>query len=67
MQFYQNPTEEDIWKAAVPQNIRRMAEDGIVKVLKGITSIEELARAVNLDDDMYRQNPPSESPGNPVR
>lgn len=50
----QNPTEEDIWKAAVPQNIRRMAEDGIVKVLKGITSLEELARSVNLDDDMYR-------------
>jgi type II secretory ATPase GspE/PulE/Tfp pilus assembly ATPase PilB-like protein len=50
----QNPTEEDIWKAAVPQNIRRMAEDGIVKVLKGITSIEELARSVNMDDDMYR-------------
>ena len=50
----QNPTEEDIWKAAVPQNIRRMAEDDIVKVLKGITSIEELARSVNLDDDMYR-------------
>jgi type II secretory ATPase GspE/PulE/Tfp pilus assembly ATPase PilB-like protein len=50
----QNPTEEDVWKAAVPQNIRRMAEDGIVKVLKGITSIEELARSVSLDDNMYR-------------
>jgi type II secretory ATPase GspE/PulE/Tfp pilus assembly ATPase PilB-like protein len=50
----QNPTEADIWKAAVPQNIRRMAEDGIVKVLKGVTSLEELSRSVDLTDEMYR-------------
>jgi len=44
-------SERDIWKAAKHQQIRRMAQDGIVKVLQGITSLEELARMVDLNDD----------------
>ncbi len=47
-----NPTELEIWQAAFPQGIRRMAEHGIVKVLEGITSLEELSRVVNLDEEL---------------
>ncbi len=49
-----NPSEADIWRAAKPQNIRRMAEDGIVKALEGITSLEELGRVVDLTEDLFR-------------
>ena len=45
-----NPSEIDIWRAARPQNIRRMAEDGVVKVLNGITALDELARVVDIED-----------------
>ncbi len=49
------PSELDIWRAARPQGIRRLAEDGIDKVLRGITSLDELARVVDIEDeDMLR-------------
>jgi len=44
-------SEHEIWKAAKHQNIRRMAQDGAVKVLQGITSLDELGRVVNLQDE----------------
>jgi type IV pilus assembly protein PilB len=50
----QNPSEADVWKAAKNQNIRRMAEDGIIKVLKGVTDFEELSRVVDLTEDLLR-------------
>ena len=40
--------EENILEAAATQNIPTMAEDGIQKVLAGVTSLEELARVVDL-------------------
>jgi type IV pilus assembly protein PilB len=43
-------SERDIWKAAAHQRIRRMAQDGAVKVLQGVTSLDELGRVVNLED-----------------
>jgi type II secretory ATPase GspE/PulE/Tfp pilus assembly ATPase PilB-like protein len=43
------PSEREIAAAAKPQGIPTMQEDGIMKVLKGITSIEELGRVVDLD------------------
>ncbi len=51
----QRPSEADIWRAARPQNIRRMAEDGVVKALEGITSLEELSRVVDLTEDLFRE------------
>lgn len=45
-------SERDIWKAAIPQKIRRMAQDGAVKVLQGVTSLEELSRVVDLRDEV---------------
>ena len=44
-------SERDIWKAAKHQKIRRMAQDGIVKVLQGITSLDELGRVVDLHEE----------------
>lgn len=43
-----NPSERDIREAAKSQKLLTMAEDGIIKVLTGITSIEELDRVVDL-------------------
>jgi hypothetical protein len=31
-----------------------MAEDGICKILKGVTSLDELGRVVDLKDEMFR-------------
>ncbi len=44
-----NPSEREIKKAALPQGIMDMAQDGMVKVLKGITSLDELGRVVELE------------------
>jgi general secretion pathway protein E/type IV pilus assembly protein PilB len=45
-------SERAIWHAARHQNIRRMAQDGAVKVLQGITSLDELGRIVDLRDEV---------------
>ncbi len=45
-------SERDIWKAATHQKIRRMGQDGVVKVLQGVTSLEELSRVVDLHDEV---------------
>ncbi len=45
-------SEREIWAAARHQNIRRMAQDGAVKVLQGVTSLDELGRVVDLHDDV---------------
>ncbi|MEK7552459.1 MAG: GspE/PulE family protein [Patescibacteria group bacterium] len=44
----QNPSEREINKAALDQNILNMKQDGILKVLQGITSISELERVIDL-------------------
>ncbi|MBI2096303.1 MAG: type II/IV secretion system protein [Candidatus Taylorbacteria bacterium] len=44
-----NPSEREIWKAAKPQGILSLRQDGIIKVLKGITSLEELARVLDVE------------------
>jgi type IV pilus assembly protein PilB len=45
-------SERDIWHAAKHQQIRRMAQDGAVKILQGVTALEELARVVDLEDQV---------------
>jgi type II secretory ATPase GspE/PulE/Tfp pilus assembly ATPase PilB-like protein len=45
-------SERDIWKAAKHQQIRRMAQDGAVKILQGVTSYDELSRVVDLNDEV---------------
>ncbi|MDO8564581.1 MAG: GspE/PulE family protein [bacterium] len=44
----ENPSEREIAAAARPQEIPTMQEDGVLKVLSGITSLEELERVVDL-------------------
>lgn len=44
----QNPSEREIKKIATKQGTLNMKEDGVVKVLKGITSLEEVGGAVDL-------------------
>src|SRR3990167_747241 len=43
------PSEREIFQAARVQGIPSMQEDGIIKVLRGVTSMEELKRVVDLD------------------
>jgi type II secretory ATPase GspE/PulE/Tfp pilus assembly ATPase PilB-like protein len=43
------PSEREIAAAAKPQGIPTMQEDGIIKVLRGVTSLEELKRVVDLN------------------
>lgn len=44
----QNPSEREIKKIAAKQGTLNMREDGIIKVLKGVTSIEEVGSVVDL-------------------
>ena len=44
----QKPSEKDILKTAKDQGILNMQQDGILKVLNGVTSLEELQRVVEL-------------------
>ncbi|MEY2641178.1 MAG: type pilus assembly ATPase PilB, type pilus assembly protein PilB [Candidatus Parcubacteria bacterium] len=43
-----NPSEREIKQAAEPQGIMDMAQDGVTKILKGTTSLEELERVVDI-------------------
>jgi type IV pilus assembly protein PilB len=45
----EKPSEREIAEAAKPQGIPTMPQDGILKVLRGVTSLEELRRVVDLD------------------
>ena len=44
----ENPSEREIKKIARNQNILSMRQDGIIKVLNGITSLEEVQAVVDL-------------------
>lgn len=46
-----NPSEREIKKVANTQGIFNMQEDGVVKVLSGITSLEEVQSVVDLRED----------------
>jgi type IV pilus assembly protein PilB len=44
----ENPSEREVKKAALPQNILDMTQDGVLKILTGVTSIEELERVIDI-------------------
>lgn len=46
----ENPSEREIKEAAKSQGILDMRQDGIVKCIKGMTSMDEVGRAVGLED-----------------
>jgi len=45
-----NPSEREIWKAAEGQGLLTMAQDGVIKVLKGVTTLNELRRVIDLEE-----------------
>jgi len=46
-----NPSEREIKKIARKQGILDMKEDGIIKALRGITSLEEIKAVVDFDEE----------------
>jgi len=44
----EDPREDNILKAAAPQHVPNMQQDGLLKALAGLTSLEELGRIVDL-------------------
>lgn len=46
----ENPSEREINRAAESQGILNMKQDGIIKILKGITSLDELRRVIDLEE-----------------
>jgi type IV pilus assembly protein PilB len=47
-----NPSERDIKKAAEAENILDMKQDGILKVLKGVSTLEELGKVIDLEEEI---------------
>lgn len=47
-----NPSEREIKKATVNQGLLDMRQDGVIKALKGITSIGELERVIDLGEEL---------------
>ena len=47
----ENPSEREIKKVASAQGILSMRQDGLVKVLNGITSLEEVQSVVDLNEE----------------
>jgi len=45
-----NPSEREINKAAESQNILNMKQDGVIKILQGTTSLDELSRVIDLEE-----------------
>ncbi len=45
-----NPSEREIWLAAQGQGILTMKQDGVLKILSGTTSLDELKRVITLTD-----------------
>jgi len=43
-------SDREIWETAKSQGILTMKQDGILKILKGMTSIDELERVISLKD-----------------
>jgi type II secretory ATPase GspE/PulE/Tfp pilus assembly ATPase PilB-like protein len=48
---FNNPSDREIAKAADHQNILNLQEDGIQKVLDGISTIDELERVIDITPD----------------
>ncbi|MFC1802042.1 GspE/PulE family protein [Patescibacteria group bacterium] len=46
-----NPSEREIKKIAEPQGLLNMRQDGIIKVLNGTTSLKELRRVIDIEEE----------------
>jgi type IV pilus assembly protein PilB len=43
-----NPSEREVKEASMDQGIMDMAQDGVTKIIRGVTSVDEVERVVNL-------------------
>ena len=50
----ENPSEREITRAAKKQGILTMAQDGVIKALQGVTSLSELRRVIDLEENNDR-------------
>jgi type IV pilus assembly protein PilB len=46
-----NPSDRDIKNAAASQNLLDMKQDGVIRVLKGISSLDELGRVIDIETE----------------
>lgn len=46
----ENPSEREVKEASLEQNLLDMRQDGVIKILQGVTSLDELKRVVDLED-----------------
>lgn len=46
-----SPSEREVRKTAAEQGIYTMAQDGVLKILEGITSYDEVIRVIDLSDE----------------
>ncbi|MFA6445880.1 MAG: GspE/PulE family protein [Candidatus Paceibacterota bacterium] len=51
-----NPTEREIKRVASAQGIMDMRQDGIIKILAGITDVAELGRVIDLDEEFIENS-----------
>ncbi len=47
----ENPSEREIKKAAQDQNLLDLTQDGVLKVLQGITTLDELRRTIDIEKE----------------
>ena len=48
----QNPSDREIKEVTKDQGILDMREDGVIKVLKGVTALDELRRVIDLEESV---------------
>lgn len=46
-----NPSDRDIRAAATSQNLLDMKQDGVIRILKGVSSLEELGRVIDIETE----------------
>lgn len=44
-----NPSDRDIKAAAASQNLLDMKQDGVIRILQGVSSVEELGRVIDIE------------------
>jgi type IV pilus assembly protein PilB len=44
-----NPSDRDIKAAAASQNLLDMKQDGVIRILKGVSSLDELGRVIDIE------------------
>jgi type IV pilus assembly protein PilB len=46
-----NPSERDIVEASLDQNLLNMKQDGVIKILQGVTTLSELQRIIDVEEE----------------